>query len=103
MPLYNEQTTEQTIRITEFDRAYKVTVNYPNAGTPSIRFDLERIERRNGVDRSKGIVGNFEETLNPDNQDTVFDVIDQEGNVVGSAKYEDVQALLYSLFFHLAP
>jgi hypothetical protein len=45
MPLYNEDTTEVTVTTTRFDRAYKVTVNYPNQGVPTIRYDLERIER----------------------------------------------------------
>ena len=102
MPLYKEETKEVTTVTTTFERAYKITVNYPNKGTPSIRFDLEKIERKDDKDRSIGITGYFEESLNPDNKDTTFNLIDEQGNVIGSFTYEGVQAVLYGLFFHLA-
>lgn len=103
MPLYNEETEEVRVVTTKFDRAYRVTVNYPNKGIPSIRYDLERIERKNGNDRSLGTIGHFEERLVPDNKNTTFNLINEEGEVLGQATYEQVQLFLYSLFFHLAP
>ena len=103
MPLYNEETTEVTVTTTRFDRAYKVTVNYPNQGVPTIRYDLERIERTNGDDKSLGVVGHFEESLMPANKETTFNLINEAGDVLGTATYEQVQLMLYSLFFHLAP
>ena len=103
MPLYNEDTTEVTITTTRFDRAYKVTVNYPNQGVPTIRYDLERIERKKGEDKSLGVVGHLTEELLPENKDTVFNLINEDGKVVGKATYEQVGLMLYSLFFHIAP
>ena len=103
MPLYNEKTSEVTITTTEFDRAYRITVNYPNKGIPSIRYDLERVERKNGNDKSLGVTGHFEEKLLPGNKNTTFNLINEAGDVLGTATYEQVQLMLYSLFFHLAP
>lgn len=103
MPLYNEQTTEITKTVTTFDRAYQVSVSYPNNGTPSIRFDEEKIKREGGVDTTMGRIGFLKKDLNPDNKDTVFNLMDTEtGEVTGTATYDDLRVMLFSLYFHLA-
>jgi hypothetical protein len=102
MPLYNEKTTEETTVTTIFDRAYQVVIEYPNKGIPSIRFEEERIERKNGVDKSLGRLGYVEEKVTQSNITEEFNVIDVEGNILGTSTYQQVQALLYSLYFHIA-
>ena len=103
MPLYNEQTTTETITTTLFDRAYRVTVDYPNKATPSVRFDEERIKRVGAQDVSLGRIGAVTEQFTADNAATEFNVIDPNtGDVVGTATYNDVFQLLYGLYFHLA-
>jgi hypothetical protein len=100
--LYNEKTTEKTIRTTTFDRAYRVVIEHPNKGAPSIRYEEERIERKDGKDRSLGRLGYVEETLTSANVQEKFNVINAEGEVLAEASFQQVQALLYSLYFHLA-
>lgn len=103
MPLYNEQTTTETITTTTFDRAYRITVNYPNKAIPSITFDEEKIERKGGRDTSLGRIGEVSEQFTEDNALTSFNLLDSEtGEVTGTATYNDVFQLLYGLYFHLA-
>jgi hypothetical protein len=55
------------------------------------------------TDKSLGVVGHLTEELLPENKDTVFNLITEDGKVVGKATYEQVGLMLYSLFFHIAP
>lgn len=103
MPLYNESRETVTKEIVTFDRAYRVTINYPNKGTPSIKFEEEKIRRVDGQDSSMGRLGSLEEVLTEENIDEEYDLISPvDGSKIGTAKYGDVQALLYSLYFYLA-
>jgi hypothetical protein len=102
MPLYQEELIEKTIQEQRFTRSYMVTVANPLNGTPSIRYDEERISRKNGIDVRLGYVGNVTEFLTPANLDDTFDLILPGGEVVGEATYGQVQLFLYSLYFHLA-
>lgn len=103
MPLYNENRKTVTKEIVTFDRAYRVTFDYPNKKTPSVRFDEETIERTDGNDRSLGVKGFLNKQFTPNNAATEFNLLDNTtGEVTGTATYQDVFNILYSLYFHLA-
>jgi hypothetical protein len=104
MSLYNEQTTVETRTITTFDRAKLITVDNPNGMPPHITFVEERIQREDGVpDVSLGQVGTLSKEMTAENATTQFDLLNPAtGQVIGTAQYQDLQVLLYSLYFHLA-
>jgi hypothetical protein len=100
--LYQEENIEKTIQERRHTRSYSIIVSNPLNGVPNINYYEERVVTQDGVTRSTGFVGILTEVLTPENIDAEFDVLDQTGAVVGIATYGEVQAVLYSLYFHLA-
>jgi hypothetical protein len=100
--LYQEENIEKTIQERRHTRSYSIIVSNPLNGVPNINYYEERVVTRDGVTRSTGFTGVLTESLTPENFNEEFDVLDQDGAVVGVASYGEVQALLYSLYFHLA-
>ncbi len=105
MSLYNEQTNTETITTTTFDRSYRVVVENPNNGIPTIRYEEETIKRVTGEDdKSLGAIGSVSESLTTANASESFQLKNPiTGDNLGSTStYGDLQVLLYSLYFHLA-
>lgn len=103
MPLYKEQTTTETIETKTYVRSYKVEIENPLGGLPSIVYQEEKVLRRDDGDFSQGRISDIKETLSDSNQEEVFDLIDPEsGEVVGQGTYNQLRVLVYSLYFHLA-
>jgi len=105
MSLYNEQTTTTTQTYTTFDRARTITIDNPNGLPPQITFVEERIRREDGKDDvNLGQVGKLSKQFLPENALTSFPLKNPlDGSLLGvSATYQDLQVMLYSLYFHLA-
>jgi len=102
MPLYNEQTIEETTSKTLYEYAYKVEVDNPLKGSPVISFVTAQVERNNDTGEEnyiehKRVIKEAYET------NEVFDVINPLTKAVeGQMDYDTVFAALYSLFFHVA-
>lgn len=105
MSLYNEETSVETITTTTFDRSYKITVQNPHNGTPSIEFEEETIKRTNDgstiQDMSLGRISSLKESFTGS---MTFDLLNPlTGDPLGTTATDaDLQVLLYSLYFHLA-
>jgi hypothetical protein len=100
--LYQEEVIEKIIQERRHTRAYSIIVSNPLGGVPSIQYYEERIVTTDGVPKSDGFTGILSEPLTPESFNEVFNVLNEDGEVVGIASYGEVQALLYSLYFHLA-
>lgn len=108
MSLYKEQTETDTIVTKTFQRSYKATVYNPNKGTPSIRYNEEKVTRVTEdsvtTDTTEGLPDFLEKELTVANSGTTFNLLNPtDGSSLGTtATFADVQVLLYSLYFHLA-
>ena len=103
MPLYNEQTTTETVTKTTYTRANLVTIDNALNKTPFITYVEENVEKIGGTKRRSGDAGSVSEFLTSENVSEEFDVLNLEtGEVSGQATYGQVQALIYSLYFHIA-
>ena len=110
MSLYNEQTTEKTVKVTTYDRSDQVTIYNPLNGIPSIHYKEEEV-RVSQIDdgptevassgRKQGILA---EELTPDNLTETFDLRNPvTGELLGTtATYQDLQVAVFSLYYHLA-
>ena len=83
-----------------WQRAHLITIANSHGGTPWIKFQEERITQLSDGQVLHSPVGELiEEMVDPS---TVFNVINPlTGDIVGTATYQDLQVLLYSLYFHL--
>lgn len=104
MSLYNESTETVSRTVTRFTRSNLITIDNPNGLPPQITFVEERIEREAGrPDRSLGNVGSLSKALTPENGLTEFTLLNPlTGDAIGTARYQDLQVMLHSLYFHLA-
>jgi hypothetical protein len=106
MSLYDEQTTEETIKTTKYTRANSVNVYNPLHFPPTIEYQEERVCRLNddpNTDKSEGRIGYVSETLTPENAVEAFALKNPvTGEDLGTTgTYTDLQVLIYSLYFHL--
>lgn len=103
MSLLNEKTSSVTRTVTTYDRAYLTTIDSPNGLPPTITYVKETVQREEGQpDVSIGEAGSTSETLTPENQNTVFTLYNPvDHSAIGSMTYAELQAAVYSLFFHL--
>ncbi len=112
---YNEKEVSTGAVIKTYDRAAKITIYNPLNATPGIEFLEERVERRNenGKDlpeKSLGLisgqleVGLLYKDFTAENALTEFPLVNPvTGEELGATgTYQDLQVLLYSLYFHLA-
>jgi len=95
--LLNAQNIVDTVDKTRYERAHKVELHNPLGRTPRIVFRTSWVERDNitGEETQKEMCRTLEELYN---SQEVFDLVGSDG----SATYEQVFGLLYSLFFHVA-
>lgn len=100
--LYKEETVEVYTRASDI----MITNPLPSAGLPpQIRFNEERaVKQPDGELVSLGgFSGVCQLALTPDTASTSFDLLHPETNaVLGSATYQDLQVMLYSLYIHAA-
>lgn len=101
MPKYNETRTTDTVDVSRYEYAHRAELSNPLNGMPQLAFRTSWVDVNNetGEERSGESYRTLTDTYAPNE---VFDVVDQEGNVVGQADYQTLFGLLYSLFFHLA-
>ncbi|NRA49254.1 MAG: hypothetical protein HRU12_08975 [Phaeodactylibacter sp.] len=110
MSLYNQKTTETTVSVTTYDRSSFVQIFNPFNGTPSIHFDEEtiRVSQIDGGEVEQASQGRkqgqLKEKLTVDNLTEEFELRDPlTGNLLGTtAQYQDLQVLVFSLYYHLA-
>jgi len=101
MPLYNEQNITDSVSKTKYERSYQAVLNNFIGQTPTIDFKTALVVRDNNTGAEEQ--GKYLRTLTSEyDPSEVFDVIDQDGNVLDQATYQQVFALMYSLFFHVA-
>lgn len=95
-----------TIGGTSYQRAREVHISNPLGGDKLVAFIEERV--LNLADGSLSTIPVpglqfLSEHFSADNAGTTFPVLDMEGNPTGSvASYQEVYALLQSLYYHLA-
>ena len=99
--LYNEKSVKGMIDKTRYERAHRLELHNPLGRLPQVIFRTSWVERDNvtGEERQLDMLRTLSETYDPNE---LFDIIDEEGQVVGQADYRTVFGLLYSLFFHVA-
>lgn len=101
--LYDEEDETITRTLKRYTRAKQVVIDNTLNQPPRLQFIEERVQRENGLDVSLGNVSNLHEKLTPENAATQFNLINPTtGDVIGTAQYQDLQVMLYSLYFHLA-
>lgn len=101
MPLYNEQNITDSVSKTKYERSYQAILNNFMGQTPTVDFKTALVVRDNNTGSEEQL--EYLRTLTSEyNPNEVFDVIDQDGNVLGQSTYEQVFGLMYSLFFHVA-
>lgn len=101
MPKYNERRTTDTVDVSRYEYGHRMELNNPLGGTPQLVFRTSWVDVDNetGTEEQGEFYRSLSDTYAPDE---VFDVVDQDGNVVGQANYQTLYGLLYSLFFHIA-
>ena len=108
MTLYNEQTTETTVAVTTYDRAYKISIANPLSGAKTIRYDEQTITTTNDGEETVIEEGPYKRSIEASitelNAGTSFPLLNPlDGTPLGSeATYADLQVLLYSLYYALA-
>lgn len=103
MPLYNEQTTTESVTKTTYTRANLITIDNALNQTPFITYVEENVERIGDSEKSIGDAGSISEFLTAENVNETFNILHPDtGAVIGTSTYGNVQALIYSLYFHIA-
>lgn len=98
MPNYQES----AIAGTKYLRAKAVHVNNPLEGTKSVVFEEEEVFET-GEDSIRRPHATLHKLFDETTATTVFDLLNPVDNsVIGSMQYQEVYAVLYSLYFHLA-
>lgn len=102
MAKYKEEIITETITTREYTRAYKVDFRNPLSNNFMVVFAEERVREINGGDpESIGNVGFLEEAAT--NLKERFDLLNPlDDTTIGSMTYEEVYAVIYSLYFHCA-
>ena len=101
MPLYNEETLVDNVSKTKYERSYQAVLNNFVGEVPEIQFKTAWVLRDNNTGSEEQL--DYKRTLTSEYDPAeVFNVIDQDGNVLDQATYGQVFALMYSLFFHVA-
>lgn len=99
--LYKEQDAKLYTRVCD------IIINNPHEGMglhPSIRFNEEyAVVELDGTVKPQGPAGLCMQEFRADNATTPFDLLHPEtGAVIGSATFQDLQVMLFSLYFHTA-
>ena len=88
---------------TVYTRAESIAIGNPLNGTPKIMFFLQEVEI--DADGNESVLGTQGTRLQKTMEDATvsFNVLNPADNsVIGTATFGGLQALLYSLYFHLA-
>jgi hypothetical protein len=93
---------QQSVSGTKYKRASRIIIDSVKDSNPVINFVAEEIVTIDGEDIHKD-AGNITGTFTAENAGTQFDLVNPAtGDLLGAkATYQDVQVILFSLFFHL--
>lgn len=100
--LYREQDAKVYVRVSD------IMINHPVEGSgllPNIRFNEQYavVDAVTGEVIPQGPAGQCGMDFGPENSATPFDLLHPEtGEVIGSATYQDLQLMLFSMYFHAA-
>lgn len=96
---------EQIQTVTTFSRANEITIHnpLPSEGAPSIHFKEFTISQdEEGNEKVLKQNRFLSEAFTAENSEEEFDMIHPEsGEAIGLASYGQLQAMVYSLYFHL--
>lgn len=84
-------------------RAYSININNPYVGVKSIHFQEEKALLTDDGDVLTKRIGEVSSVFDDASEPTEFSLRNPESNeIVGTATYGDVYAILHSLYMHLA-
>lgn len=83
-------------------RAFRIVLENPRNAVASALFYEEKVVKIGDDEVSKPF-GHVKETFTPENANTTFPLLNpQTGDVIGTASYGQVYAIMHSLYIHLA-
>lgn len=92
---------EAAITGTKWQRANKITISNPHVGLPSISFAEEDLTVLSDGRMTNTPLSTLDQAF--DNPATVFNLVNPlDGTVIGTATYQDVYVMMFSIYAALA-